>query len=273
VKTTTEKLTSWFDGIDNPMFAYNNPEGLTVVRGTKTTYRSDGEDCRALGNLYSDPVWTSDGPLRKARFGECGRYDTRPSLQPCRRKRRLRRPAGQPGRRCCFRVCQRDVKVLQRFDQPVGVTAAGGRSTASGPQFVFGTIDVQGDCGHPGPVWLTDQTGNHKMKTDTSAIAKGGEVFLGDVWMSPQGQIMATLSSSICNPSGGTIATPASLWRLDGQKWVSVDRGPLAYVRQLPDSDKAVVTSGDLYVERNGKGTRIAREVYAIAVPPPWRCR
>ncbi|HZM81783.1 MAG TPA: alpha/beta fold hydrolase [Candidatus Limnocylindrales bacterium] len=352
VKATTEKLTSWFDAIDNPMFAYTNPDGLTVVRGTKTAYRSNGEDCGALGNFYGDPVWTSDGRYVTSVWSKCEddglgpphvddnvlmTIDTRTgtkrqvtcgcptvaaiegskvgwiddrgraytldlfgSNQPAAWP--IRMPAGLYARQVLASAdaailvqassraagndgfaaqpddqagavvsvsANGDVKVLQRYEQLVAATAAGGISTASGPQFVFGTIDAMGDCGHPGPVWLTDQSGNQKLKTDTSAIAKGGEVFLTDVWVSPQGQIMATLSSSICNPSGGTSATPASLWRLDGQKWVSVDRGPLAYVRQLSDSDKAVVISGDLYVERNGKGTRIAREVYAIATPPP----
>ena len=350
VKAAVGKLTTWFDMADNPMFAYTGPDGLAVARGTKTVYRTGGEDCGALGNFYDDPIWTDDGRYVSSVWSRCeddglgppdvrdnvvltidtrngakrqvtcgcsaitavggsrigwiddrGRGYTLDLFGPAKATPwTIRMPAGlyarqvlaDAGGTVLIRASSRaagtqgfaaqpddvagaivaippggDVKILKRFDNLASVTAAAGGTTGTGPRFVFGTIDDFGDCAHPGPVWLFDPAGA-QVQTDTSAIAKGGEVFLDDVWWSAGGQVMATLSSSVCDPMGGKVATQPSLWRLDGHKWVSVDRGPLDSVRQLSPSFKAVITSsGDLYVERNGKGTRVARGVYAISVP------
>ncbi|GAA0810993.1 hypothetical protein [Spirilliplanes yamanashiensis] len=121
---------------------------------------------------------------------------------------------------------------------------------------------------------MADLGGGAPADTATAAVTDGSdgaaEPFLRDAWWGRDGRLYATMSSSICDPSGGVPMMPPSLWRLDGTRWVSVDGGPLLAVRQVGAALKAVVTGdGTLYSElRGGAGVRIAADVRSIAAPP-----
>ncbi|MEU2613980.1 hypothetical protein ABZ570_20705 [Micromonospora sp. NPDC007271] len=99
----------------------------------------------------------------------------------------------------------------------------------------------------------------------------GEVVAVHDLWWGYDGKLYATIGSQSFLPWTQDMETviPKSLWRLDGQRWVSVDAGPLLAVRQLTRSTKAVVTAdGTLYTETDGRGVKVATKVEAILVPP-----
>lgn len=102
-------------------------------------------------------------------------------------------------------------------------------------------------------------------------VPAGDVIIVHDVWWGHDGKLYATIGSQTFLPWIQDMQTilPKSLWRLDGERWVSVDGGPLIAVRQLTRSTKAVVTAdGTLYTEVDGKGTKITTGVTSIAVPP-----
>nr|QEO74590.1 hypothetical protein [uncultured bacterium] len=153
----------------------------------------------------------------------------------------------------------------------VNVVAASADHAPGGPRFVYTTIESFGDCAHPGKIWVADLTGSKQVATNTDALtANGGEAFMTDAWWGANGNLFATLSTTLCDPLGGKPIVKPSLWRLDDERWVSIDKGPLTYVRQLNAATKVVVIdNGDLYVERNGgPGTKLASEVNGIEAPP-----
>ncbi|MCI4061289.1 hypothetical protein MRQ36_01340 [Micromonospora sp. R77] len=142
---------------------------------------------------------------------------------------------------------------------------------AGGGKLVYQVVTSQGDCAHPGPIRTADIAGGPPTTTNAATLATdNAEVFLNDAWQGRDRRWYATMASYLCDPYGGIPMMPSSLWRLDDGKWVSVDGGPVAAVRQLSKSFKAVVVpdGGKLYSEINGEGTKIASNVRSIAAPP-----
>ncbi|MEU8112774.1 hypothetical protein [Micromonospora sp. NPDC048947] len=158
--------------------------------------------------------------------------------------------------------------LVHQFPELQEVMAA----AAANGRFSFAVIESSGDCGHPGPVYLAGTDAGAPVETDTTALTPAGsnaEVGIQDAWWSGDGKLYATLHSWVCDPYGGVPVMPLSLWRLDGTKWVSVDGGPVRYVRQLSRQLKAVVLEdGSLYSEVNGAGVKIATGVTGLAAPP-----
>ncbi|MFI5915790.1 esterase/lipase family protein [Dactylosporangium sp. NPDC051541] len=145
-------------------------------------------------------------------------------------------------------------------------------AATDGGKLVYEVVEAMGDCAHPSPVFFTDLATMTTTATKTGALQPGpgddADVGLRDAWWGRDGRLYATLSSWVCDPYGGIPIMPASLWRLDGDTWVSVDGGPLQSVRQVTGTLKAVVVeNGTLYSELNGKGTQIANDVRGIAMP------
>ncbi|MGI5246056.1 hypothetical protein [Dactylosporangium sp. CA-139066] len=156
------------------------------------------------------------------------------------------------------------VRIVEELSELVQVSAAAG-----GHRFVYNSVESFGDCAHPGPIWLVDADGK-KIKTDTAALGgHDADVFLEDAAWAPDGQLYATLATSVCDPRGGAPQVAPSLWRLDGNRWVSAGGGRVDYVRQYKAGTRMIVTGGVLWLERAGKRTRVATDVHAAEAPVP----
>jgi hypothetical protein len=156
------------------------------------------------------------------------------------------------------------VEKFPELAEPMTIAAGGGK-------LVYEVITAQGDCAHPGPIRTAEVAGGAASATNVALLATDdADVFLDDAWLGRDGHWYATMTSSLCDPSGGIPMMPSSLWRLDDGRWVSVDGGPVGAVRQLSKSFKAVVVpdGGKLFSETDGKGTKIASNVRSIAAPP-----
>jgi hypothetical protein len=132
-----------------------------------------------------------------------------------------------------------------------------------------------GACYERMDVTLLDPAAGHFSATDSSALESSAidGMAVSDLWLGSHGKLYATMSSWRCRPDQEHINTvPSSLWRLDGNRWVQVDGGPLLAVRQLTARVKAVVASngspdqgGPLYIQADGRRTKVADQVIGIA--------
>jgi hypothetical protein len=156
------------------------------------------------------------------------------------------------------------VTTAQELPELVRVEAA-----PAGPRrFLYSPTLSFGDCAHPGPVSLVDADGR-RTETDTSVLRRNNaDVFLQDAAWAPDGQLYATLASSVCDPSGGAPQVNPSLWRLDGNRWVSAGSGRADVVRAYAAGTRMVVADEVLWLERTGQRTQVATEVYAADAPP-----
>ncbi|UWZ39524.1 hypothetical protein Drose_15575 [Dactylosporangium roseum] len=99
----------------------------------------------------------------------------------------------------------------------------------------------------------------------------GEAITVSDLWWGRDGNLYATIESASFLPWAQDMQTifAKSLWRLDKERWVSVDAGPLLAIRQLSRSTKAIVTAGGtLFTEMADKRTQIATSVASIVMPP-----
>jgi pimeloyl-ACP methyl ester carboxylesterase len=136
-----------------------------------------------------------------------------------------------------------------------------------------------GGCESGATLVVSDLEAAKTASTDSTAL--GGQYPGGngvrDLWWGRDGQLYAIMSSWTCDHSRGdpqVVQTKPSLWRLDGSRWVLVDKGPVLAVRQLTGHLKAVVVggtslydAGTLYSETDGKGIKMATGVWSIAAP------
>jgi hypothetical protein len=159
------------------------------------------------------------------------------------------------------------VAVLREYEYLETVLTAAAAKTADGSRYAFTTLDVVGDCGHPGDILVSDLAGTTVVSTDTSALGDG-ETFMFDAWWGFDGKLYATLMSNVCDPSGGEAAVEPSLWRLEGNRWVVVDEGPLNQVRQLSSTLKVMTVESGLYVHREGADPVKIAEDARLGAPP-----
>jgi hypothetical protein len=144
-------------------------------------------------------------------------------------------------------------------------------------------------------ITLLDTNGG-ETKTDTSAAeppgGKPGGTHVEDLWWGLDGHFHATIISWTCDLTKSSEvekqvpASPAALWKLDGQKWVKEDLSPVAMVRQLDEDTRIVLVipdciggtthdnpqvycnSGRLYRDDEGQQAPIADGVISISTPP-----
>ena len=89
----------------------------------------------------------------------------------------------------------------------------------------------------------------------TTNNTRGGVIF-NDFWWGIDGRLRATISSYTCDFSKDSLAeqeilaSPSSVWRLDGQKWIQEgqeDKEPVRQARQLDEATKLVLITPDCY--------------------------
>jgi pimeloyl-ACP methyl ester carboxylesterase len=149
-------------------------------------------------------------------------------------------------------------------DGSVGQVAHDGSGTVA-----YGSFSNSDSCRYRETVRVVTGTGE-SMATDVSGLRQFDGNTVDDLWWGRDGKLYATMASWRCFRQGSRSVdvVPSSLWRLDGSTWVSVDAGPLAAVRQLSQTTKAVqLLDGSLYTEVSGNGNQVASGVTWIAAP------
>ncbi|GIE28495.1 hypothetical protein Ait01nite_015400 [Actinoplanes italicus] len=165
-------------------------------------------------------------------------------------------------------------RLLRDLPQVYDLSMIVARETSSGVQYLYSAIEVQGDCAHPGPVFLTDPVTRESVPTDVTVIREGPagngtDVGLSDAWWGADGSLYGRLQSWICSPEGGTPVTPAQVFKLAGNRWVTHDPQALTF-RDLRSGERLVVsTDSTLYLETGGTRARIAEDVTLVEPQPP----
>jgi hypothetical protein len=164
----------------------------------------------------------------------------------------------------------------------VNVTLTAGPNVISpdGRTVAYGWIMHGGACQERGAVTLLDVADGTVRVPLTNGVLGGSPNVDGagvrDLWFDGDGRLNAIYSSWTCTASGGdaTPVQPSTQWRLDGDQWVEVSADPVLGVRTVEAGVRAVITdvdertrTGTLYTETAGGRTKVADQVYAIAVP------
>ncbi|GAA2639891.1 hypothetical protein GCM10010425_50460 [Streptomyces spororaveus] len=119
---------------------------------------------------------------------------------------------------------------------------------------------------------------------------------MSDLWWGPDQHLYATISAWTCDKSQDTQDgkkrphRPATLFRLDGDRWVSAGDQPATVVRPLDRDTRMVLVipdcngpveradgitycnTGSLYREAAGKRTKVADDVLSLSAPATASC-
>ncbi|PRH80930.1 hypothetical protein C6N75_01490 [Streptomyces solincola] len=155
-----------------------------------------------------------------------------------------------------------------------------------------------GACNAPFPVHPLGTDGTVGGSYQDAALPPGyvagvtGGIDVRDLWWGPDQHLYATISAWTCDDSRSAQDDkkvphrPATLFRLDGERWVSAGAQPATVVRPLDrrtrmvlvipdcighierDDAAAYCNSGPLYRERDGKRTKITGGVLSLSAPP-----
>ncbi|MBB5868429.1 hypothetical protein F4553_001808 [Allocatelliglobosispora scoriae] len=184
-------------------------------------------------------------------------------------------PDGDNGKGAAYSVKLDGSKTLVR-DLPEVSTlqfAAARAGGGEGARWAYQVIESQGDCAHPGPILVVDDAGAATTPDVTDLLggktAEEVDVAVLSAWWEPDGRLFAVMQSWICDPSGGTPVVKASLWRLDGGKWLAVEQPALRLEHDLAADTKIVLTDDDkLTLETSSGSTPIAADVLSVVLPP-----
>jgi hypothetical protein len=164
-------------------------------------------------------------------------------------------------------------------------------------QFAVAERSNPGGCAAPFPIHLLDRRGGARATDMSAALPPGfvagvnGGVEVHDLWWGGDGHLYATIASWTCDltkryeDEKQVPHRPSSLWRLDGEKWVSAGGKPATMVRQLDRGTSAVLRipdcigpvkqfegtncgTGVLYQEHDGRRTTVAEGVLSVFAPP-----
>jgi hypothetical protein len=158
-----------------------------------------------------------------------------------------------------------------------------------------------GECIAEFPTFILSPRGE-EIATDMSGAQPPGDVShvnggmeLRDLWWGLDGHLRATIASWTCDNTKRAEdekkipATPSTVWRLDGQKWIKEGPSHATMVRELDERTRVMLVipdcigatthpspaiycnSGVLYRDQDEKRTRIAEQVISISMPPPYR--
>lgn len=155
-----------------------------------------------------------------------------------------------------------------------------------------------GGCVAPFPIHLLDLNATAPYTDQSAALPPGyiprvtGGIEVRDLWWAPDRHLYATISAWTCDNSKRIendkqrLHRPATLFRLDGKKWVSAGDQPATVVRPLDHDTRMVLTipdcvgsqskdttatycnTGPLYRERDGRRTKVADAVLSLSAPP-----
>ncbi|MFF9056296.1 hypothetical protein ACF09Z_34695 [Streptomyces erythrochromogenes] len=188
------------------------------------------------------------------------------------------------------------ITVYPRFDSnaymPAALAAVGG-----GQRIAVAARHNPGGCTAPFPIHVLGPKGEVGGSDQSAALPPGyiagvtGGIDVSDLWWGPDQHLYATISAWTCdkaqNAQDGKKRPhrPATLFRLDGDRWVSAGDQPATVVRPLdrdtrmvlviPDCNAPVeradaityCNTGSLYREEAGKRTKVADDVLSLSAP------
>ncbi|MFE5810553.1 hypothetical protein [Streptomyces sp. NPDC056491] len=186
------------------------------------------------------------------------------------------------------------ITVYPRFDSnaymPAALAAVGG-----GERIAVAARHNPGGCTAPFPIHVLGPKGEVGGSDQSAALPPGyidgvtGGIDVSDLWWGPDRHLYATISAWTCDksqdPRDGKKRPhrPATLFRLDGDRWVSAGDQPATVVRPLdhgirmvlvvPDCNGPVertdgityCNTGSLYREEAGKRTKVADNVLSLS--------
>jgi hypothetical protein len=164
-------------------------------------------------------------------------------------------------------------RLLHDLPEAYDLTLIVARETPTGVQYLYSAIESQGDCAHPGPVFLTDPVTRESVATDVTVIRKGPadngtDVGLTDAWWGADGELYGQLQSWICTPEGGTPVTRTQVFKLVANRWVVHDPKTMKF-RDLRSGERLVLTTNStLYLETGGTRAQIAEDVSLVEPQP-----
>ncbi|GGT03892.1 hypothetical protein [Streptomyces chromofuscus] len=154
-----------------------------------------------------------------------------------------------------------------------------------------------GGCAAPFPIHPLGLNGEVGGSDQSAALPPGflpgvtGGIEVNDLWWGPDRHLYATISAWTCDNSRRAeddkqrLHRPATLFRLDGDKWVSAGDQPATVVRPLDRDTRMVLAipdcvgrtnrddgvtycnTGTLHRERDGKRTEVADGVLSLSAP------
>ncbi|MEV7996883.1 hypothetical protein AB0O67_34885 [Streptomyces sp. NPDC086077] len=154
-----------------------------------------------------------------------------------------------------------------------------------------------GGCAAPFPVHPLGLNGEVGGSDQSAALPPGflpgvtGGIEVNDLWWGPDQHLYATISAWTCDNNEGAEDDkqrphrPSTLFRLDGEKWVSAGDQPATVVRPLDRETRMVLTipdcvgrthhddavthcsTGPLHREHDGKRTKVADGVLSLSAP------
>lgn len=164
-------------------------------------------------------------------------------------------------------------RLLRDLQSVNNVTLMVAHAGPQGVQYLYGVIIGQGDCAHPGPVYLTDPQSREGVATDVTEVLGGqspevADAAISDGWWGADGVVYGTLSSWICDPNGGTTVKAPQIWKLDGRRWVPFDTAAVSF-RDLPSGGRLMVdTERVLYLQTATGRVRIAAGIRSVEPQP-----
>ncbi|WP_405786973.1 hypothetical protein OG753_02940 [Streptomyces sp. NBC_00029] len=188
------------------------------------------------------------------------------------------------------------ITVYPRFDSnaymPAALAAVGG-----GERIAVAARHNPGGCTAPFPIHVLGPKGEVGGSDQSAALPPGyidgvtGGIDVSDLWWGPDRHLYATISAWTCDKSQDSQDgrkrphRPATLFRLDGDRWVSAGDQPATVVRPLdrdirmvlvvPDCNGPVertdgityCNTGSLYREEAGQRTKVADDVLSLSAP------
>ncbi|MEU6484446.1 hypothetical protein [Streptomyces sp. NPDC046887] len=181
-------------------------------------------------------------------------------------------------------------------NMPAALATVGGRD-----RIAVAARNNPGGCVAPFPIHPLGLRGEVGGSDQTAALPPGyiagvtGGIDVRDLWWGPDRHLYATIAAWTCDNSRRTEDDkkkrhrPATLFRLDGDRWVSAGDQPATVVRPLDRGTRMVLTipdcvgridalgpadtvtycnTGTLHRERGGKRTKVADAVLSLSAPP-----
>ncbi|WP_256103557.1 hypothetical protein [Streptomyces sp. ODS05-4] len=176
---------------------------------------------------------------------------------------------------------------------PAALTSAGGRD-----RIAVAARNNPGGCAAPFPIHPLGLSGQIGGTYQDAALPPGfvagvtGGIDVQDLWWGPDHHLYASISAWTCEDSERAENDqkrphrPATLFRLDGERWVSAGGQPATMVRPTGPDTRAVLVipdcngpvkaqdritycnAGVLFRERDGKRTKITGGVLSLSAPP-----
>ncbi len=169
----------------------------------------------------------------------------------------------------------------------VGPAAATTRSIYGGPRVAIVGGWHNSACEATQDITILDPATQKIVNVQMDSVRPAGHhnaggIAVTDIWWGYDGHLYATIQAWDCRygrddepeiiDEPKVIVTPSSLWRLEADRWVKVDSGPLRAVRMFNREARVILVPdgnsvyGVLYMEIRGRGVLVARSVLAIAV-------